>query len=104
MLMLTFAFTINLLTLLAIVLSVGRVVDHAIVMVENIERHLHMGKSPFQAAIDAARELVAPVIAMTITLATVYTPVALQGGLTGSLFPEFAFTLAGAVLISGIVA
>src|SRR5436309_3735858 len=104
MLMLSFGFTINLLTLLAIVLSVGLVVDDAIVMVENIERHLHMGKTPFQAAIDAARELVAPIIAMTITLATVYTPVALQGGLTGSLFREFAFTLAGAVLISGIVA
>jgi multidrug efflux pump len=104
MLMLTFGFTINLLTLLAIVLSVGLVVDDAIVMVENIERHLHMGKSPFEAAIDAARELVAPIIAMTITLAAVYTPVALQGGLTGSLFREFAFTLAGAVLISGFVA
>jgi len=104
LLMLTFGFTINLLTLLAIVLSVGLVVDDAIVMVENIERHLHMGKTPFQAAIDAARELVGPIIAMTITLATVYTPVALQGGLTGSLFREFAFTLAGAVLISGIVA
>jgi multidrug efflux pump len=104
LLMLTFGFTINLLTLLAIVLSVGLVVDDAIVMVENIERHLHMGKTPFQAAIDAARELVAPIIAMTITLATVYTPVALQGGLTGSLFREFAFTLAGAVLISGVVA
>ena len=104
MLMLTFGFTINLLTLLAIVLSVGLVVDDAIVMVENIERHLHMGKTPYQAALDAARELVGPVIAMTITLATVYTPVALQGGLTGSLFREFAFTLAGAVLISGIVA
>jgi len=104
LLMLIFGFTINLLTLLAIVLSVGLVVDDAIVMVENIERHLHMGKTPFQAAIDAARELVAPIIAMTITLATVYTPVALQGGLTGSLFREFAFTLAGAVVISGIVA
>jgi multidrug efflux pump len=104
LLMMIFGFTINLLTLLAIVLSVGLVVDDAIVMVENIERHLHMGKTPFQAAIDAARELVAPIIAMTITLATVYTPVALQGGLTGSLFREFAFTLAGAVLISGIVA
>ncbi|MEA2239278.1 MAG: multidrug efflux pump [Thermoanaerobaculia bacterium] len=103
-LMLAFGFTINLLTLLAIVLSVGLVVDDAIVMVENIERHLHMGKTPFLAAIDAARELVAPIIAMTITLASVYTPVALQGGLTGSLFREFAFTLAGAVLISGIVA
>jgi multidrug efflux pump len=104
LLMLTFGFTINLLTLLAIVLSVGLVVDDAIVMVENIERHLHMGKTPYQAAIDAARELVAPIIAMTITLAAVYTPVALQGGLTGSLFREFAFTLAGAVIISGIVA
>jgi multidrug efflux pump len=104
LLMLTFGFTINLLTLLAIVLSVGLVVDDAIVMVENVERHLHMGKTPFQSAIDAARELIGPVIAMTITLATVYTPVALQGGLTGSLFREFAFTLAGAVLISGIVA
>jgi multidrug efflux pump len=99
-----FGFTINLLTLLAIVLSVGLVVDDAIVMVENIERHLHMGKTPVQAAMDAARELIAPIIAMTITLATVYTPVALQGGLTGSLFREFAFTLAGAVFISGIVA
>jgi multidrug efflux pump len=104
LLMMIFGFTINLLTLLAIVLSVGLVVDDAIVMVENIERHLHMGKTPMQAAMDAARELVAPIIAMTITLATVYTPVALQGGLTGSLFREFAFTLAGAVLISGIVA
>jgi multidrug efflux pump len=97
-------FTINLLTLLAIVLSVGLVVDDAIVMVENVERHLHEGKSPYQAAIDAARELVGPIIAMTITLAAVYTPVALQGGLTGSLFREFAFTLAGAVLVSGVVA
>jgi len=103
-LMLAFGFTINLLTLLAIVLSVGLVVDDAIVMVENIERHLHMGKTPYQASIDAARELVGPIIAMTITLATVYTPVAIQGGLTGSLFREFAFTLAGAVLVSGVVA
>ena len=97
-------FTINLLTLLAIVLSVGLVVDDAIVMVENIERHLHMGKDPFHAALDAARELVGPIIAMTITLAAVYTPVAIQGGLTGALFREFAFTLAGAVVISGVVA
>ncbi|HEX6900623.1 MAG TPA: efflux RND transporter permease subunit [Thermoanaerobaculia bacterium] len=97
-------FTINLLTLLAIVLSVGLVVDDAIVMVENIERHLHEGKNPFQAAIEAARELVGPIIAMTITLAAVYTPVAIQGGLTGSLFREFAFTLAGAVIVSGVVA
>src|SRR6185437_12653112 len=103
-LMMVAGFTINLLTLLAIVLSVGLVVDDAIVMVENVERHLHMGKEPFRAAIDAARELVGPIIAMTITLAAVYTPVAIQGGLTGTLFREFAFTLAGAVIVSGFVA
>ena len=103
-LMLTFGFTINLLTLLAIVLSVGLVVDDAIVMVENVERHLHMGKTPYQAAKDAARELVGPIIAMTITLAAVYAPVGIQGGLTGALFREFAFTLAGAVVVSGVVA
>jgi multidrug efflux pump len=97
-------FTINLLTLLAIVLSVGLVVDDAIVMVENVERHLHMGKPPVKAAIDAARELVGPIIAMTITLAAVYAPVGIQGGLTGALFREFAFTLAGAVIVSGVVA
>jgi multidrug efflux pump len=97
-------FTINLLTLLAVVLSVGLVVDDAIVMVENVERHVHSGEPPIQAAIHAARELLGPIIAMTITLAAVYTPVALQGGLTGALFREFAFTLAGAVLISGVVA
>ncbi len=103
-LMLIAGFTINLLTLLAIVLSVGLVVDDAIVMVENVERHLHLGKAPFRAALDAARELVNPIIAMTITLAAVYTPVAIQGGLTGALFREFAFTLAGAVIVSGFVA
>ena len=103
-LMLVAGFTINLLTLLAIVLSVGLVVDDAIVMVENIERHLHAGKSAFRAATDAARELVGPIIAMTITLAAVYAPVGIQGGLTGALFREFAFTLAGAVIVSGIVA
>jgi multidrug efflux pump len=103
-LMLVAGFTINLLTLLAIVLSVGLVVDDAIVMVENVERHLHMGKNPMRAALDAARELVGPIIAMTITLAAVYTPVAIQGGLTGALFREFALTLAGAVVVSGIVA
>src|SRR5438128_2475802 len=103
-LMLAAGFTINLLTLLAIVLSVGLVVDDAIVMVENVERHLHAGKPPHQAAIDAARELVGPIIAMTITLAAVYTPVGIQGGLTGALFREFAFTLAGAVIVSGVVA
>jgi len=103
-LMLAAGFTINLLTLLAIVLSVGLVVDDAIVMVENVERHIHEGKTPYRAAIDAARELVGPIIAMTITLAAVYAPVGIQGGLTGALFREFAFTLAGAVLVSGIVA
>ena len=103
-LMLLAGFTINLLTLLAIVLSVGLVVDDAIVMVENVERHLHEGKRPVQAAIDAARELVGPIIAMTITLAAVYAPIGIQGGLTGSLFREFAFTLAGAVIVSGVVA
>jgi multidrug efflux pump len=103
-LMLAFGFTINLLTLLAIVLSVGLVVDDAIVMVENVERHIHLGKTPYRAAIDAARELVGPIIAMTITLAAVYAPVGIQGGLTGALFREFAFTLAGAVIVSGIVA
>jgi multidrug efflux pump len=103
-LMLLAGFTINLLTLLAIVLSVGLVVDDAIVMVENVERHLQMGKTPFRAAEDAARELVGPIIAMTITLAAVYAPIGIQGGLTGALFREFAFTLAGAVVVSGIVA
>ena len=103
-LMLAAGFTINLLTLLAIVLSVGLVVDDAIVMVENVERHLHSGKSAVRAAIDAARELVGPIIAMTITLAAVYTPLGIQGGLTGALFREFAFTLAGAVIVSGVVA
>jgi multidrug efflux pump len=103
-LMLAAGFTINLLTLLAIVLSVGLVVDDAIVMVENVERHLHEGKPPQKAAIEAARELVGPIIAMTITLAAVYAPVGIQGGLTGSLFREFAFTLAGAVIVSGVVA
>jgi multidrug efflux pump len=95
---------VNLLTLLAIVLSVGLVVDDAIVMVENVERHVQAGNPPFRAAIEGARELVGPIVAMTITLAAVYTPVGIQGGLTGSLFREFAFTLAGAVIVSGVVA
>ncbi|MBI5559495.1 MAG: efflux RND transporter permease subunit [Deltaproteobacteria bacterium] len=103
-LMQVFGFTINLLTLLAIVLSVGLVVDDAIVVVENVERHISEGKSPFDAALVGARELVGPIIAMTVTLAAVYAPIGLQGGLTGSLFREFAFTLAGAVTISGVVA
>jgi len=103
-LMLVAGFTINLLTLLAIVLSVGLVVDDAIVMVENVERHIQNGAPPIRAAMEAARELVGPIIAMTITLAAVYAPVGIQGGLTGALFREFAFTLAGAVIVSGIVA
>src|SRR6266496_2148289 len=103
-LMMLVGFTINLLTLLAIVLSVGLVVDDAIVMVENVERHIQLGERPFPAAIKAARELVGPIIAMTITLAAVYLPIGIQGGLTGALFREFAFTLAGAVIISGVVA
>ncbi len=103
-LMQLFGFTINLLTLLAIVLSVGLVVDDAIVVVENVERHVREGMTPFDAAILGARELIGPIISMTITLAAVYAPIAFQGGLTGSLFREFALTLAGAVTISGVVA
>src|SRR5438067_1776749 len=103
-LMQAFGFTLNLLTLLAIVLSVGLVVDDAIVMVENVERHMREGMSRMNAALVGARELIGPIIAMTITLAAVYTPIALQGGLTGALFREFALTLAGAVFISGVVA
>lgn len=103
-LMQVFGFSLNLLTLLAIVLAVGLVVDDAIVMVENVERRMREGMAPKLAAILSARELVKPIFAMTITLAAVYVPIGLQGGLTGSLFREFAFTLAGAVLISGSVA
>ncbi|MDQ3120686.1 MAG: efflux RND transporter permease subunit [Verrucomicrobiota bacterium] len=103
-LMQVFGFTLNLLTLLAVVLSVGLVVDDAIVVVENVERHLRDGLSSLNAALLGARELVGPIIAMTITLAAVYIPVGIQGGLTGTLFREFAFTLAGAVAISGVVA
>jgi len=103
-LMQMFGFTLNLLTLLAIVLSVGLVVDDAIVVVENVERHLREGRTPREAAVLGARELVSPVIAMTLTLVAVYIPIGLQGGLTGALFREFAFSLAGAVAISGVVA
>ena len=103
-LMQMFGFTLNLLTLLAIVLSVGLVVDDAIVVVENVERHLREGRTPREAAMLGARELVSPVIAMTLTLVAVYIPIGLQGGLTGALFREFAFSLAGAVAISGVVA
>ncbi|WP_394826660.1 efflux RND transporter permease subunit [Pendulispora albinea] len=103
-LMQVMGFTVNLLTLLAIVLSVGLVVDDAIVVVENVDRNIQLGKNSLQAALAGARELVGPIIAMTITLAAVYAPVGFQGGLTGALFREFAFTLAGAVFISGVVA
>lgn len=97
-------FSINLLTLLAMVLAIGLVVDDAIVVVENVHRHIEAGLSPFQAAIKGIREIAGPVISMTITLAAVYSPIALLGGLTGTLFSEFALTLAGAVVISGIIA
>ncbi|MBL8752035.1 MAG: efflux RND transporter permease subunit, partial [Planctomycetes bacterium] len=97
-------FSMNLLTILAIVLSVGLVVDDAIVVVENVERHVREGKSKLQAALDAARELLGPIVAMTITLAAVYAPIGFQGGMTGALFLEFTITLAAAVLVSGIVA
>jgi len=97
-------FTINLMTLLAMVLAIGLVVDDAIVVVENIDRHIKAGEEPFRAAIIGTREIAVPVISMTITLAAVYAPIALMGGITGSLFTEFALTLAGAVFVSGIVA
>ncbi|SDP10351.1 multidrug efflux RND transporter permease subunit [Pseudomonas jinjuensis] len=97
-------YSINLLTLLAMVLAIGLVVDDAIVVVENIHRHIEEGKTPFDAAIEGAREIAVPVVTMTITLAAVYAPIGFLSGLTGALFKEFAFTLAGAVIISGIVA
>lgn len=99
-----FGFTINLMTLLAMVLAIGLVVDDAIVVVENIDRHIKAGEDPFRAAIIGTREIAVPVISMTITLAAVYAPIALMGGITGSLFTEFALTLAGSVFVSGIVA
>lgn len=102
--MLLLGFSLNLLTILAIVLAVGLVVDDAIVVVENVQRHIQEGHARIDAALIGARELVGPVIAMTITLATVYAPIGFQGGLTGMLFREFAFTLAAAVVVSGIVA
>ena len=103
-LMAAFGFTINLLTLLAIVLAIGLVVDDAIIVVENVNRHVEEGMTPFEASIAAARELGGPVIAMTVVLMAVYVPVAFQGGLTGTLFTEFALTLVGAVTVSAIVA
>ncbi len=97
-------YSINLLTLLALVLAIGLVVDDAIVVVENIHRHIEEGMKPFDAAIKGAREITGPVVAMTVTLAAVYAPIGFTTGLTGALFREFAFTLAGAVIVSGIVA
>jgi len=102
--MLLLGYSLNLLTLLAMVLAIGLVVDDAIVVVENTHRHIEDGKSPFQAALIGAREIATPVIAMTITLAAVFAPIGFIGGLTGSLFQEFAFTLAAAVILSGIIA
>ena len=103
-LMLLMGFSVNLLTMLAMVLAIGLVVDDAIVMVENIHRHIEQGQSRVQAAILGARELGLPIIAMTTTLVAVYTPIGFMGGLVGTLFTEFAFSLAGAVLIYGVVA
>jgi multidrug efflux pump len=103
-LIMAMGFTLNLLTLLAMVIAIGLVVDDAIVVVENVHRHIEMGATPMEAAIHGAREVAWPVIAMTLTLAAVYAPISFIGGLTGALFSEFALTLAGAVLVSGIVA
>lgn len=97
-------FTLNSITLLAIVLAIGMVVDDAIVVLENVHRHLEMGKTPRQAALEGAREIVGPVIVMTLTLAAVYAPIGFMSGVTGVLFEEFAFTLAGSVVLSGIIA
>ena len=102
--MLMFGFSLNLLTLLSMVLAIGLVVDDAIIMVENVHRHIEQGESRFDAAINGAREMAVPIIAMTTTLVAVYAPIGFMGGLVGSLFTEFAFTLAGTVVISGVVA
>ena len=104
MVMQAMGFSWNLMTLLAMVLAIGLVVDDAIVVLENVDRHVKLGESPFRAAIIGTREIALPVIAMTLTLGAVYAPIALMGGITGSLFKEFALTLAGAVFVSGIVA
>ena len=102
--MLAFGFSINLLTLLAFVLAIGLVVDDSIIVVENVSRHIEEGVAPMRAAINAARELAGPIIAMTIVLISVYVPIGFQGGLTGALFTEFAFTLVGTVTVSAIIA
>ncbi|AAU37062.1 multidrug efflux RND transporter permease subunit AcrB [[Mannheimia] succiniciproducens] len=99
-----FDFSINLMTLLALILAIGLVVDDAIVVLENVDRHIKEGETPFRAAIIGTREIAVPVISMTIALVAVYSPMALMGGITGTLFKEFALTLAGAVFISGIIA
>ena len=102
--MLTLGYSINLLTLLALVLAIGLVVDDAIIVVENVDRHMKLGQPPLQAALLAARELAAPIIAMSVVLVAVYVPIGFRGGLTGALFSEFAFTLAGAVAVSAVIA
>ncbi|MDE2627457.1 MAG: efflux RND transporter permease subunit [Burkholderiales bacterium] len=102
--MLALGYSINLLTLLALVLAIGLVVDDAIIVVENVDHHMKEGMPPMQAALTAARELGSPILAMTVVLIAVYVPIGFQGGLTGALFTEFAFTLAGAVAVSGVVA
>ncbi|MBD1574671.1 multidrug efflux RND transporter permease subunit [Vibrio sp. S17_S38] len=104
MVMQVMGFSWNLMTLLAMVLAIGLVVDDAIVVLENVDRHIKLGETPFRAAIIGTREIAVPVIAMTVTLGAVYAPIALMGGITGSLFKEFALTLAGAVFVSGIIA
>ena len=104
LIMLMLGFSLNLLTLLAMILAIGLVVDDAIIMVENVHRHIEDGESRFEAALNGAREMATPVIAMTTTLVAVYAPIGFMGGLVGSLFSEFAFTLAGTVLVSGVVA
>ncbi len=102
--LLAMGYSINLLTLLAFVLAIGLVVDDAIVVVENIYRHIEEGLSPYDASIKGAREIAGPVVSMTITLAAVYAPIGFVSGLTGALFREFAFTLAGSVVVSGVIA
>lgn len=103
--MLLLGYSINLLTLLALVLAIGLVVDDAIIVVENVDRHMkEEGKSPMEASVIAARELGGPILAMTVVLIAVYVPIGFQGGLTGALFTEFAFTLAGAVTVSAVIA
>ncbi|MDT8438058.1 MAG: efflux RND transporter permease subunit [Wenzhouxiangellaceae bacterium] len=104
LIMLLLGFSLNLLTLLAMVLAIGLVVDDAIIIVENVHRHIEQGESKFEAALHGAREMATPIISMTTTLVAVYAPIGFMGGLVGSLFSEFAFTLAGAVLVSGVVA